>query len=330
MITHNQPTDFASEQEVRWCPGCGDYAILAQVKKMLSDMPLLREEHVFLSGIGCASRMPNYLSTYGFRGLHGGAVSAGMGLKLTQPNLTVWIVLGDGEGFGAATQHLLHACRRNVDVKVLFINNEIRGLSRGQESATTRPGTLTATCPEGSSDNPWHPCALALAAGATFVARSLDVDVDHLGNILQRAHAHKGFAFVEILQNCKVYNDLVFDNLATQHDRPEHLVYLEHGKPMVYGAQSRQGIKFENASVSLVHPNHAPSSAPSIHDEASESSFAAQMLATLENPDFPECIGVFRAVTRNCHHESFYQGANTPNLETPKLDLEGPDSFPVE
>ncbi|MFZ4609995.1 MAG: thiamine pyrophosphate-dependent enzyme [Gemmataceae bacterium] len=238
MITQNQPTDFASEQEVRWCPGCGDFAILAQIKKMLADMPLLREEQVFLSGIGCASRMPNYLSTYGFRGLHGGAVSAGMGLKLAQPNLTVWIVLGDGEGFGAATQHLLHACRRNVDIKVLFINNEIRGLSRGQESATTRPGTLTATCPEGSSDNPWHPCALALAAGATFVARSLDVDVDHLGTILQRASEHKGFAFVEILQNCKVYNDLVFDNLATQHDRPEHLVYLEHGKPMVYGAQS--------------------------------------------------------------------------------------------
>ena len=286
MITHNQPTDFASEQEVRWCPGCGDYAILAQVKKMLSDMPLLREEQVFLSGIGCASRMPNYLSTYGFRGLHGGAVSAAMGLKLAQPNLTVWIVLGDGEGFGAATQHLLHACRRNVDVKVLFINNEIRGLSRGQESATTRPGTLTATCPEGSFDNPWHPCALALAAGATFVARSLDVDVDHLGTILQRASAHKGFAFVEILQNCKVYNDLVFDNLATQRDRPEHLIYLEHGKPMVYGAQNRQGIKFENASVALVQPNHAASTAPSIHDEASESSFAAQMLATLENPDF--------------------------------------------
>ena len=330
MITHNQPTDFASEQEVRWCPGCGDYAILAQVKKMLSDMPLLREEQVFLSGIGCASRMPNYLSTYGFRGLHGGAVSAAMGLKLAQPNLTVWIVLGDGEGFGAATQHLLHACRRNVDVKVLFINNEIRGLSRGQESATTRPGTLTATCPEGSFDNPWHPCALALAAGATFVARSLDVDVDHLGTILQRASAHKGFAFVEILQNCKVYNDLVFDNLATQHDRPEHLIYLEHGKPMLYGAQSRQGIKFENTSVALVQPNHAPSTAPSIHDEASESSFAAQMLATLENPDFPECIGVFWAVTRICHHESFYRGANTPNPETPKLDLEGPDSFPVE
>ena len=293
-------------------------------------MPLLREEQVFLSGIGCASRMPNYLSTYGFRGLHGGAVSAAMGLKLAQPNLTVWIVLGDGEGFGAATQHLLHACRRNVDVKVLFINNEIRGLSRGQESATTRPGTLTATCPEGSSDNPWHPCALALAAGATFVARSLDVDVDHLGTILQRASAHKGFAFVEILQNCKVYNDLVFDNLATQHDRPEHLIYLEHGKPMLYGAQSRQGIKFENTSVALVQPNHAPSTAPSIHDEASESSFAAQMLATLENPDFPECIGVFWAVTRICHHESFYRGANTPNPETPKLDLEGPDSFPVE
>lgn len=330
MITHNQPTDFASEQEVRWCPGCGDFAILAQVKKMLSEMPTLKEQQVFLSGIGCASRMPNYLSTYGFRGLHGGAISAGMGLKLAQPNLTVWIVLGDGEGFGAATQHLLHACRRNVDVKVLFINNEIRGLSRGQESATTRPGTLTATCPEGSSDNPWHPCALALAAGATFVARSLDVDVDHLGTILQRASDHKGFAFVEILQNCKVYNDLVFDNLTTQHDRPEHLVYLEHGKPMVYGAQSMQGIKFENASVGLVQLNQAGSLHPAIHDEACNSSIAAQMLATLENPEFPECIGVFRAVTRICHHESFHQGTNTPNPKLPKLDLEGPDSFSVE
>ncbi|NBR06583.1 MAG: 2-oxoacid:ferredoxin oxidoreductase subunit beta [Planctomycetes bacterium] len=330
MITHNQPTDFASEQEVRWCPGCGDYAILAQLKKTLSDMPILKEQQVFLSGIGCASRMPNYLSTYGFRGLHGGAVSSAMGLKLAQPNLTVWIVLGDGEGFGAATQHLLHACRRNVDIKVLFINNEIRGLSRGQESATTRPGTLTATCPEGSTDNPWHPCALALAAGATFVARSLDVDVDHLGNILQRASAHKGFAFVEILQNCKVYNDLVFDNLATQHDRPEHLIYLEHGKPMVYGAQGRQGIKFENASVSIVQLNQGGDQTPAIHDEAGESSFAAQMLATLENPDFPECIGVFRAVTRICHHESFYQGTRTPSPEIPTLDLQGPDSFPVE
>ena len=330
MTIHNQPTDFASEQEVRWCPGCGDFAILTQVKKMLSEMPLLREQQVFLSGIGCASRMPNYLSTYGFRGLHGGAVSAAMGLKIAQPNLTVWIVLGDGEGFGPATQHILHACRRNVDVKVLLINNEIRGLSRGQESATTRPGTLTATCPEGSFDNHWHPCALAIAAGATFVARSLDVDVDHLGTILQRASAHKGLAFVEILQNCKVYNDLVFDNLTTQHERPEHLVYLEHGKPMVYGSQGSLGIRFEDASVGLVQLNKPGSPPPAIHDESSENPFAAQMLASLENPDFPECIGVFRAISKICHHESFYRGIETPNPELPRLDLAGPDSFTVE
>ncbi len=324
MSNNNNSIGFASDQEVRWCPGCGDFAILAQVKKVLSELPIPREQQVFLSGIGCASRMPNYLNTYGFRGLHGGGVCAAMGLKIARPELTVWLILGDGEGFGPATHHLLHAARRNVDVKVLFINNEIRGLSRGQESATTRLGTLTATSPEGTSDAVWHPCAMAIASGATFVARSLDVDVDHLGMVLNRAALHRGFAFIEILQNCKVYNDLVFDNLAGQHDRPEHLIYLEHNKPLVYGVQNRNGLKFEDASISLAPPNNSNNHA-SIHNESSPNPYPCQMLASLENPDFPECIGVFRSIEKPTHHHSYYRG--TSNF---KLDLEGADPFFVE
>lgn len=323
---HHQHSAFATSQEIRWCPGCGDYAILSQVKKALAQMPVPHENQVFLSGIGCAARMPNYIHTYGVRGLLGQAINAGLGLKLCRPELTVWVVIGDGEGFGAATSALLHAARKNVDIKVLFINNEIQGLSRGQPSPTSREGTLTSITPEGSEDPSWSACHLLISAGASFVARSIDVDVNHLEQVLMRASRHRGFAFVEILQNCKVYNDLVFDSLSDHSSRSELLLHMEHGKPLLYGPSLRKGLHFVQASLQMLNVSNSDPF-PSIHDEADIDPHKAMLLASRSNPEIPECLGVFRAVLNNAHHENHWTGI--PDSQNPP-DLAGEDCFIVE
>ncbi|MSR32676.1 MAG: 2-oxoacid:ferredoxin oxidoreductase subunit beta [Gemmataceae bacterium] len=321
--------NYSSDQEVGWCPGCGDLAILAQLKKALANMAIPMEQQVFLSGTGCAARMPQYIGAYGLQGLHATAPAAATGLKWLRPDLTVWVVLGDGEGMGPGAHHLLQACRRNTDVKVLLINNETRGLSRGQESATTRKGTQTTTSPLGVSDPIWKPAALALAAGATFVARTLDVEVDHLSQMLSRAAAHKGLAFVEILQNCKVFNDLVFDSLTGQASRPDNLLYLEQGKPLVFGRHGRKALGWKGNQLMLTKAQNSEEGiAPAIHDEACENALTAQALALLENPEFPECLGVFRAWSRPTHGENH---PDTP-ATLPALQelLAGPDSWTID
>jgi len=293
------PNDLASDQEVRWCPGCGDFAILAQLKTALAGLGVPREKIVFVSGMGCSSRLPYYLNTYGFNGLHGRAPALATGLKIANPDLQVWVVTGDGDGLAIGATHLIHALRRNVDLKVLLFNNETLGLTKGQHSPTSRPGTRTQTSPEGSADTPLRPLSIALASEATFVARTLDVDVGHLNDVLERAAAHKGSAFVEIYQNCKVFNDGVFEYATDKSIKADSVVYLEHGRPLLFGEDRNRGLRMSGFDIETVTLGGGVTIDDLIiHDERAEQPTLAFLLSRLSGPDFPECLGVFRRVER--------------------------------
>jgi 2-oxoglutarate ferredoxin oxidoreductase subunit beta len=298
------PNDLASEQEVRWCPGCGDFAILAQLKKVLAGLGVPREKLVFVSGMGCSSRLPYYLSTYGFHGLHGRAPALATGLRLANPDLQVWVVTGDGDGLSIGATHLLHALRRNVDIKILLVNNETLGLTKGQHSPTSRPGTRTQTSPEGSAETPLRPLTTALASEATFVARTLDADAGHLGDVLERAAAHKGSAFVEIYQNCKVFNDGVFDYATDKSVKADGTVYLEHGRPLLFGQDRNRGLRVNGFDIEAVTLGGGVTIDDLIiHDERAEQPNLALLLSRLSGPEFPECLGVFRSIRRPTFEE---------------------------
>src|SRR6478735_4467719 len=247
-----KPDDFKTDQEVRWCSGCGDYSILAQMKKALASLGLPREKIAFVSGIGCSSRFPYYMNTYGFHTIHGRAPTFATGLRLANPDLKVWLVTGDGDGLSIGGNHLIHAIRRNVDIKILLFNNEIYGLTKGQYSPASRLGTKTKTSPQGSFETPLRPLTTALSAEATFVARTIDVDVQHLTATLQKAAAHKGTAFVEIYQNCKIFNDGVFEYATDKSMKSDHVLYLEHGKPMIFGKDRNKGIRLNGLEPEVV------------------------------------------------------------------------------
>jgi 2-oxoglutarate ferredoxin oxidoreductase subunit beta len=244
--------DFQSDQEVRWCPGCGDYAILRQTQKLLADLPIPREQHVFVSGIGCSSRFPYYMNTYGFHTIHGRAPAFATGIKVMRPDLTVWVVTGDGDALSIGGNHFIHVLRRNVDVKVLMFNNRIYGLTKGQYSPTSGFGKATASTPMGAPDNPLNPLSLALGAEATFVARTLDRDLEHLQQTLRRAAEHKGTAFVEILQNCNVFNDGEWEQYTDKATKPMTTVRVEDGKPLVYGTARDKGLRLRGLRVEAV------------------------------------------------------------------------------
>src|SRR5579883_1452372 len=235
--------DFVSDQDVRWCPGCGDYAILAQVQKVMPELGVPRENIAFISGIGCSSRFPYYMNTYGFHTIHGRAPAIATGLKVSRPELMVWVVTGDGDGLSIGGNHLIHALRRNVDLKILLFNNRIYGLTKGQYSPTSELGKKTKSTPYGSTDQPINPIALALASEATFVARAIDTDLNRLGDILGRAAKHKGSALIEIFQNCIVFNDGAWNDVAEKATREEHNVDLVHGQPVVFGKNKDKGIR---------------------------------------------------------------------------------------
>jgi len=291
--------DLATNQEVRWCPGCGDFSILAQLKQVLASLGMNREKIVFVSGIGCSSRLPYYMNTYGFQGIKGRAPALATGLKVANPGLQVWVITGDGDGLSVGTNHLVHALRRNVDIKILLFNNEVFGQSRGQFSPTARLGTRTKSSPEGTFDNPLRPLSLALAAEATFVARTIDVDVNHLTEVLQRAANHKGTAFVEIYQNCKVFNDGVFDYATEKTVKAEHALYLEHGRPLLFGKDRNKGIRLNGLTPEIVNMgNGITIDDLIIHDERADDLTLPFLLSRLIFPDFPECLGVFRALEK--------------------------------
>ena len=303
-LTTLTTADLATGQEVRWCPGCGDLSILAQLKKALAESGVPREKLVFVSGAGCAGRFPYYLNTYGFHAIAGRAPTVATGLKLLRPELSVWVVTGDGDALSAGGNHLLHALRRNVDVKILLINNEVYGLAKGQASPTSRPGTRTRSTPDGSFEYALRPLSVALAAGATFVARSVDVDIDHLTETLIRTAAHKGSAFVEIYQNCKIFNDGVFDYASDKSTKDENVLYLEHGRPLLYGNDQTRGIRLKGLEPELVKlGNGIEAEDLLVHNEAAERPTLAYLLSQMTYPDFPESVGVFRSVRRPTHDE---------------------------
>jgi 2-oxoglutarate ferredoxin oxidoreductase subunit beta len=291
--------ELASDQEVRWCPGCGDYSILAQMKKALATLNLPREKMVFISGIGCSSRFPYYMNTYGFHSIHGRAPTLATGLKVARPDLQVWVITGDGDGLSIGGNHLIHAIRRNVDMKIVLFNNEIYGLTKGQYSPTSRVGTRTKSSPMGSIDNPLRPLSLAIGAEATFVARTLDVDIHHLTETLRRAAAHKGTAFIEIYQNCKIFNDGVFEYATEKSTKPDNTLYLEHGKPLIFGKDRNKGIRLHGLDPEVVTLGSGITADDLlIHDEKAEEPSLAYLLSRMVYPRFPECIGVYRCVER--------------------------------
>jgi len=291
--------DFESDQEIRWCPGCGDYSILAQMKKVLPTLGLAPEQIVFVSGIGCSSRFPYYLDTYGVHSIHGRAPAVATGLKLTRPELSVWVITGDGDGLSIGGNHLVHALRRNLDINILLFNNQIYGLTKGQYSPTSPTGQLSRSTPLGSVDAPLNPLALALGAEATFVARSVDVWSKHLAQTLARAAAHKGTSFVEIYQNCNIYNDGAFEWATDKKVKDEHVLELEHGQPMVFGAARDRGIRLDGFTPQVVRLGDGVSEADLlVHDERAHDPGLAFALARMRHPGLPEPFGVLRAVER--------------------------------
>jgi len=291
------PKDYASDQEVRWCPGCGDYAILKAVQKACAEMGLVRERTVFVSGIGCAARFPYYMSTYGFHTVHGRAPAIATGIKLANPELDVWVMTGDGDGLSIGGNHMLHVLRRNVDLNIILFNNEIYGLTKGQYSPTSRRGTRSPSTPLGSIEYPVSACAFALGAGARFVARSIDTLQAHLIGVLKRAHAHAGASFVEILQNCVVFNDAVFDHITGKDVAPDAQIVVEHGKPLVFGKNKDKGLRLQPGKLELEVAAAGPDTM--VHDETNRP--LAQLLAALE-PPFPTAMGVLY-----CHPTVSYE-----------------------
>jgi 2-oxoglutarate ferredoxin oxidoreductase subunit beta len=308
MSTASLPTltvkELTSDQEVRWCPGCGDYSILAQMKKVAAGLGVPREKLVFVSGIGCSSRFPYYLNTYGFHTIHGRAPTFATGLKAARPDLQVWVVTGDGDGLSIGGNHLIHAIRRNVDIKILLFNNEIYGLTKGQYSPTSRLGTRTKSSPQGSLDNPLRPLSIAIGAEASFVARTIDLDVQHMIATLQRAADHKGTAFVEIYQNCKIFNDGVFEYATDKSVKADNILYLEHGKPLIFGKDRNKGIRLNVLDPEVVALGNGVAVDDLLtHDERAPEPSLAYLLSRMVHPHFPECVGVFRAVERPTYED---------------------------
>ncbi len=293
--------DWASDQEVRWCPGCGDYSILAAVQLLLPELGVRRERTVFVSGIGCAARFPYYLSTYGMHSIHGRAPAIATGLAVSRPDLDVWVVTGDGDALSIGGNHLIHALRRNVNLTILMFNNQIYGLTKGQFSPTSETGKVTKSTPFGSIDRPFNPLALALGAEATFVARTHDMDRKHMMATFRRAHDHRGAAFVEVLQNCNVFNDGAFEPLTGRSQREEMLIPLEHGQPIRFGHDGHLGVVLDPATGSLrvVEVAEVGEEALLVHDDTREDPGLAFLLAHLSSSVHqPTPVGVLRAVER--------------------------------
>jgi 2-oxoglutarate ferredoxin oxidoreductase subunit beta len=292
--------DFVTDQDVRWCPGCGDYSILAQVQKIMPELGIARENIVFISGIGCSSRFPYYMNTYGFHSIHGRAPAIASGLKSTRPELSVWVVTGDGDGLSIGGNHLLHVLRRNVDVNILLFNNRIYGLTKGQYSPTSEIGKVTKSTPLGSIDYPLNPISVALGAEATFVARTVDVEAKHLQDVIRRASQHRGASFVEILQNCNIFNDGAWSPLTEKDTKAESTLLLEHGKPLVFGRNRDHGIRMRGHQLEIAQlGNGVAESDLLVHDESDDA--LAFLLSTMQSPKFPTPLGIFRAVERTTY-----------------------------
>jgi 2-oxoglutarate ferredoxin oxidoreductase subunit beta len=315
--------DFASDQDVRWCPGCGDYSILAQMKKILPELGVPPHKTVFVSGIGCSSRFPYYLNTYGIHSIHGRAPTFATGLKVTRPDLSVWVITGDGDALSIGGNHFIHCLRRNLDVNIVLFNNQIYGLTKGQYSPTSVQGQITKSTPMGAVDQPLNPISVAIGAEGSFIARSMDAHVKHLAATLKRAAEHKGTSIVEVYQNCNVFNDGAFDYATSRDNRAENTIELEHGKPMIFGKDSDKGIRLKGLTMEIVNLNDAGVSESDllVHDEGADTTLT-YMLSRMRHPEFPEPIGVFRDVDRPIFDEAVRDQVKTAREKYGEGDLD--------
>ncbi len=298
--------DFVTDQEVRWCPGCGDYSILKQVQTVMPELGLKREEIVFISGIGCSSRFPYYMETYGMHSIHGRATAIASGLKITRPELSVWIVTGDGDSLSIGGNHLIHLLRRNLDVNILLFNNQIYGLTKGQYSPTSPEGQVTKSTPVGSIDHPFNPLALCLGADGTFIARTMDRDPNHLRQILKRSYEHKGSSLLEIYQNCNVFNDGAFEVFTEKSSKKSQSIFLENNKPLLFGENNEKGIKLDGFTPVVVSTNDVSPNDLWVHDEKDRNK-ASILTRIFDNPrredHLPRPFGVFYAEQRHTYED---------------------------
>ena len=315
--------DFATDQDVRWCPGCGDYAILASVQRALAKQGIATHQIATVAGIGCSSRFPYYMATYGFHSIHGRAPAIATGLKIARPDLQVWMATGDGDALSIGGNHFIHLLRRNVDIKVLLFNNRIYGLTKGQYSPTSELGKKTKSTPLGSVDNPFNPVSLAIGAEASFVARTIDVDAKTSAEVYAAAAAHVGTAFVEILQNCNIFNDGAWDHLAAKEHRAESTILLEDGKPMIFGANRDKGIRLVGLTPTVVTlgQNGVTEADLWVHDARDPDPTRTFLLSRMEWPRFPVPIGVLRAVHRPVYDQLINQQTETQK-KVRKADLQ--------
>jgi 2-oxoglutarate/2-oxoacid ferredoxin oxidoreductase subunit beta len=297
--------DFQSDQEVRWCPGCGDYSVLTAVQLLMPELGVKPEELVFVSGIGCSSRFPYYMNTYGLHSIHGRAPALATGVAIARPDLSVWVITGDGDGLSIGGNHLIHALRRNVNLTILLFNNQIYGLTKGQYSPTSEVGKVTKSSPFGTVDHPFNPISLAIGAEATFVARTHDMDRKHMQETFRRAHQHRGSAFVEIYQNCNVFNDGAFEQILAKDKRPEMLVELRHGEPIRFGPEGRHGVVLNGVGeAEIVDVDEVGESGLLVHDETrADPSLAFALSRLADQPTTPTPVGVFRAVHRPAYED---------------------------
>lgn len=320
-----KPKDFASDQDVRWCAGCGDYSVLAQVERTFPEIGKNKEDIVWISGIGCSSRFPYYMSTYGFHSIHGRAPAIATGLKIARPELSVWVATGDGDLLSIGGNHFIHSCRKNIDLNVILFNNRIYGLTKGQYSPTSEKGKITKSSPYGSVDYPFNPTSVAVGSGATFVARAIDRDPKHLKEMIKRAEKHKGFSFIEVYQNCVIFNDGAYSLLTDKETKDDNVVYLEHNQPLIFGKNKDKGIVIENGRPVVVNLNDGKYTVDDlwVHDEFDENPIRAFMLAHMtENPDMPTPFGIFKDIRIETYEEAVVKQIDEVTKMKGKGDLE--------
>jgi 2-oxoglutarate ferredoxin oxidoreductase subunit beta len=326
--------DFQSDQDVRWCPGCGDYSILAQIQRVFPEFTHRKENYVAISGIGCSSRFPYYMDIFGLHGIHGRAPAIASGVKLANPELDVWVATGDGDGLSIGGNHMIHMLRRNIDIKVILFNNQIYGLTKGQYSPTSTLGQKTKSTPMGVIDYPFVPVSLALGAGATLVARAMDRDPKTLQEVVRRAEHHKGASFIEIYQNCNVFNDGAFELFTEKETKDDHVVHLEHGQPLVFGKQKEKGIRLNGFTAEVVNIQQGPHSINDllVHNEK-DSTLAFILANMIHNPELPRPMGVFLSVDRPTYEMQLQdQIARAKSRSTADLQalLDGDETWVIE
>ena len=320
--------DFASDLAVRWCPGCGDFAILSQIQKTLPELGVPREDIVFISGIGCSSRFPYYMNTYGIHSIHGRAPTLATGLKCARPELMVWVVTGDGDGLSIGGNHFLHTLRRNIDINILLFNNRIYGLTKGQYSPTSEYGKVTKSSPDGSIENPINPIGVAIGAETGFIARSVANFQKHLAMVLKRAAEHSGATLVEVAQNCKIFNDGTWNHLTNPETKADQVLFLEHGKPMIFGKAMEKGIRLNGLTPEVVNVSDVGEENLLVHDEAAPEPTLAYLLSRMGPPDFPTPVGIIRCIDKPVYDQSLMaqvqaaREGNPPDLNALYRDSE--------